>query len=249
MTAVALCSLVGAPGVSTTAWLLAWVWPEETGGRQVLLIDADPAGSVLREVSPVRLAPTAGAVSLAAEPHPVDAEALLSHAVQLDASGQRYLLPGITLPPQARSVAPVWSALVEVARDLHLLGMDVVIDAGRWGHALAPSDLVTEADEALVVMEPTARASLAAASTIRELTAMRAPRPAPRAVVRDSGPYTAAEVADALDAAVLTVADDPRAARAILDRPGTRPDRSPLWRSARSLAATILANRPAEVTW
>lgn len=249
MTSVALCSLVGAPGVSTTAWLLSCVWPAESSGRRVLLVDADPAGSGLRDASPVRLAPTAGVVSLAAEPQPVDAEAVLGHAVQLDESRQRYLLPGIALPPQARSVAPIWSSLIEVARDLHVLGMDVIIDAGRWGPAMAPAGLVTEADELLVVIEPSARASLAAASTIRVLAAARAPRPSPRAVVRDSGPYSAAEVADALDTSVLTVADDPRAARAFLDRPGARPDRSPLWRSARSLAAALVAARPAEVNW
>lgn len=249
MTTVTLCSLVGAPGVSTTALALAWVWPEVTDGRQVLLVDADPAGSALRDACPVHLAPEAGLISLAAESLPPDTTTLLRHAVEFDDARQRYLLPGVALPTQARSVAPIWPAVLEAARDLHVLGMDVIVDAGRWGHALAPTVLVHEADEVLLIVEPTARASLAAAITVRELTAVRAPRSAPRVALRDSGPYTATEVTEALAAPVHVLANDARAAHLVLDRPGTRPDRSALWRSVRSMATALVAGLPAEVMW
>ena len=43
MTAIALCSIKGSPGVTTLATLLAGSWPRESG-RRAIVVEADPAG-------------------------------------------------------------------------------------------------------------------------------------------------------------------------------------------------------------
>ena len=251
MTSLALCSASGAPGVTTIALALTWVWPQVTGGRRVVLVDADPSGSgLLGGALRAQVAPDAGVLALAADAGPWSVDRLLAHAVALDSEGTRWVLPGISDPIQARALPSVWSAFGDLAVDLHLAGIDTVIDAGRLGHRDEPSELLADADVVAIVLDPTVTSCVAVAAALRPLTTARLPRSAPIPVVVGEGrPYSAREVERALGVDVALVAFDPRSAAAL----GTgeslsgRLDRSALVRSVRSLAESLLAATPAEV--
>jgi hypothetical protein len=143
---------------------------------------------------------------------------------------------------QARPLAATWSALVDVARDLSAHGVDVVVDAGRLGHRHEPTAWLTEADLLAVVVRGDLAGVLPAAAAVRTLTALRAGRSAPVGLLVDPGAYSAGEVASALGVGeVLTIARDEWAARALMVGAGRgiRFDRSPLMRSARSVAERL----------
>ncbi|MDO8119708.1 hypothetical protein Q6346_00095 [Isoptericola sp. b490] len=250
MTSLALCSASGAPGVTTTALALTWIWPRVANGRGVVLVDADPSGSgLLGGALRAQVPPDAGLLALAADSGPLTVDRFLAHTLALDAGGNRSVLPGISDPVQARALSTVWSAFDDLAVDLHLAGVDTVVDAGRLGHRSEPSELLADADVVAIALDPTVAASVAVAAALRPLTAMRAPRRAPVPfVVGEGRPYTAREIESALGVDVATVALDSRAATALgAGEPGEgRLDRSVLLRSVRALAETLLAALPAE---
>ena len=239
MSVIALTSAHGAPGVTTSALALVAAWNLARPGRRVLLIDADPAGSGLL-VGPLRdgVPGTAGISLLAAARPPLSAEQVVGCCVALDEASMRMVLPGVADPVQARPLAATWSALVDVARDLSLHGVDVVVDAGRLGHRHEPTPWLTEADLLAVVLRGNLPSVVPAAAAMRTLTTLRAGRSAPVGLVVDPGSYSVGEVAAALGVRdVLTIARDEWAARALVDGAGSglRFDRSPLMRTARSV--------------
>lgn len=251
MTSLVLCSASGAPGVTTAALALAWVWPQVTDGRRVILVDADPSGSgLLGGALQARVASDTGVLALAADTRSPDAADLVSRTVALDEEGTRLVLPGISDPVQARSLATLWAALPDLTVDLHHDSTDVVVDAGRLGHAQEPTGLLAEANVLGVLLTPTIPATVATAAALRRLTAARAPRSVPvPVVVGERRPYTSHEVERALGTPVAPLAWDDRAADALGagDGPSGRLDRSVLLRSARALARELLAGLPAGV--
>lgn len=251
MTSLALCSASGAPGVTTAALALAWVWPQVTDGRRVVLVDADPSGSgLLGGALQARVASDTGGLALAADTRNPDATDLLRRTVTLDEQGTRLVLPGISDPVQARSLATLWAALPDLTVDLHRDGTDVIVDTGRLGHVHEPTGLLAEADVVALLLSPTVPATVATAAALRRLTATRAPRSVPvPVIVGERRPYTAHEVERALGVPVASLAWDDRAADALGagDGPSGRLDRSVLLRSARALAHELLAGLPAGV--
>ncbi len=244
MSVVALTSAHGAPGVTTSALALVSAWVLARPGRRVLLVDADPAGSgVLTGPLRAGVPDSAGISLLAAARPPLSMEQVIGCAVALDEASTRMVLPGVADPLQARPLAATWSALVDVARDLSLHGVDVVVDAGRLGHRHEPTPWLSEADLLVVVLRGDLAGVLPAAAAVRTLTALRAGRTAPLGLVVDPGAYSAVEVAAALGVReVLTVARDEWAANALADGAarGIRWDRSPLMRSARSVVERLV---------
>lgn len=242
MSVVALTSAHGAPGVTTTAFALASVWPEVRSGRRVLLVDADPAGSGLVS-GPLRAGiPDAAGVSvLAAARLPLSVEQVIGCCVALDPGGARMVLPGIADPRQARPLGATWAALVDVARDLSAGGVDVVVDVGRLGHRWEPTAWLTAADLLAVVVRGELASVLPATAAVRALAPQRQGGSAPVGVVVDPGPYGSAEIASALGVGeVLTVVRDVRAARALMEGgSGGWIDRSALLRSARSVVRRV----------
>ena len=105
---VAVASAKGSPGVTTTARVLASVWPDE-----VLLADLDPAGgdvALLGRAPGGRvLDPDRGLLSLAADARRgLGADAVGHHVQQLE--GGLDVLCGVSGPDQVTGIGPVWPA-------------------------------------------------------------------------------------------------------------------------------------------
>lgn len=248
MSVIALASAKGSPGVTTLALALWHVWP-----RRVLLADCDPAGGDIAagylagDVDPGR-----GLLNLTLAARRSDLRSTLeAHLVALDDAGTRCLLPGLSDPSHAAALTAWWDRLGSLFADLGaaddgsgLPGTDVLVDCGRLGAAHPPTALVRRADLVLVVLRPTLRSVTHAKAALPGLMhggARAAGADAGRLVavlVGEGRPYTAREVARALDVPVLTIAQDARAAAVFSDGApaGRRLATSPLLRGARTLA-------------
>jgi MinD-like ATPase involved in chromosome partitioning or flagellar assembly len=244
MSLFALCSATGAPGVTTTALALGWVWPLAHPDRRVLVVDADVAGSgILPGYAQAGVPAGGGVLGLAAERTSVTAEAIAEHAVALDPDARRLVLTGLSATAQARPLTPVWQSLADAAPSLDAAQTDVVVDIGRLGHRYEPTPLIEQADVVMVVLGSTLTSVTAAVAAVRALRGSRGPGPTTMALlVNDGGPYSAREIATELELDRLPViATDRWAARALAEggTTGWRFDRSPLLRSAREVAAYL----------
>lgn len=247
MTVVGLASAKGAPGVTTTAVALTLVWL-----RPVLLVEADPAGGDLLAGYLAGATPSGGGLlglALAVRRGPIDATAVLERSQSLDAAGNRRVLVMPTDRAQARpvteSIDKLAAAITSVAgSDDPAVRRDLLVDLGRLSPG-TPAAWLAAPTDLLLLLEPTLRGASAARST---LTWLRERLPGAcrlSAVLTGHGPYGAAEIGDALEVPVAgTIAHDPAAARVLCgEAPTSRGfDRSPLIRSARSLADTLAAS-------
>ena len=151
MAVVALLSAKGAPGVTTSALLLAALWP-----RPVLLVDADPEGGDIgyrvRRADGAPVDRSRGLLSLLAlARRELSPSVLPEHAQTL--VGGTELLAGLTGPEQAGAAEQLW----------HNLGRsfagstdrDLVVDCGRVGPGSVHLPLLQQADLALCVLRPT----------------------------------------------------------------------------------------------
>lgn len=248
MTVHVFASAKGSPGVTASVLALATVWPAATG-RQVLVVDADPAGSgilpgYLRATSPSGR----GLVALAAVRPNHLAGALFDACLRLDQSGDVLLLPGLTDPAQATALTELFSSLPSVLGSLHVDGVDVLIDAGRLDARSGSAPLIAAANARVLV----ARSSLVSLASVGPVLdrAHRAGQVWRVLVLGPGRPYSTTEVAAALKTAepVLEQPWDPRAAATFSDgtSPGWRHDRSPFMRAARALARHL--SNPDEAT-
>lgn len=254
MTAVALVSAKGAPGVTTTALLLAALWP-----RAACLLEADPAGGDLRfwhtgaDGQPLR--PDIGVVSLLAA-HRTGTGAvagtaidrsLLAHSQSL--AGGLPVLVGAGSPAQHAALGPSWPLLTaglnHTADSRPAAGIDagdridVIVDAGRLLPDPHQLRLLAAVPLVLVVCRP--RLS-AVAHTRDTLTALRANGTKTGVLVIGS-PAAREETRAALGVDERTVVgqlpDDPTAARALAGEWTRGLDRSPLVAAGRRLAADL----------
>lgn len=242
MTQFLLCSAKGAPGVTTAMLALAHAWPL-TPDRRVLAVEADPAGgdaaagflrgSIGKEV---------GLAAVAADrTHPV-VDAVIGHALALDESGRRLLLPGPWSVSHAALIVQLLAALTQVASNPEV---DVLVDAGR----LDPTSIAqTDADVVLLVTRSSLRA-VAAARPLARVLAQRGDgrddgRRVAAVVVGERQPYPADEVAAALGIRLAgSLAWDPGNAAVLSDGAAMsrRFPRSALMRSASALARALVA--------
>lgn len=247
MSLVALCSVTGSPGVTTTALALGWVWPVVTG-RRVVVLDADPAGSGLlpghlRGAVP----PTGGVLRLAAQQGAQSAQVVLENCIAWDDDHARLLLVGVTASVEARGVGGLWHAIVDLVPDLDGLGFDLLADVGRLEHVFEPTVLLEHAGSAVVVTRPTLGGVLGATAGLARLRDLRGPvRSTSALLVGDHRPYSAADVRHELGLDMLpVVAWDPRSTERL--HSGEHPGRGPLARShlLRSAGAAAGVLRPA----
>lgn len=233
MNSLALVSAKGAPGVSTTALLLAAVWPNPS-----LLVEADRAGGDLRswfttsDGQPLR--PDLGVVSLLAAHHRPGAltdRDLVGH-VQVLPGGLPVLI-GPGTPAQAEALRGQWPQL-QAAVSAH--PDDVVVDAGQITGRSDEQLPLLRAARLLVVC----RATVASLSHSRELLArLTALRLQPQVLLL-GGPAERDDVSRALRATVHQLPLDPAAATALTGGQWNRKlDRSPLVSAARRLAAHL----------
>lgn len=127
MALVALLADKGAPGVTTSAVVLAAVWPQPA-----VLAECDAAGGDLLYRLPgsggAPLAQDRGVLSLAsAVRSPSGPEVIWEHTQQLD--GGLPVLVGPTLPEQAAAMAGSWTPISGMLAGLP--GTDVIADCGR----------------------------------------------------------------------------------------------------------------------
>ena len=147
---VAIAAAKGSPGVTTTARVLASVWP-----TAVVLADCDPAGGDLAIVGRAPgggvLNPDRGLLSMAVEArHGLLPSAVAEHVQHLE--GGLPVLCGVSSPEQVAAIGPVWPAIATVLADAP--GTDVVADCGRViaGSPLMP--VLNAADVVLFVVRP-----------------------------------------------------------------------------------------------
>jgi hypothetical protein len=232
--------------VTTAAVALTLVWP-----RPVLLVEADPAGGDLL-AGYLAGATTSGGgllgLALTARRGPIDATGVLERSQHLDAAGDRRVLVMPTDRAQARPVAEsidkLAAAITSVAgSDDPRVRRDVLVDLGRLSPE-TPAAWLASPTHLLLLLEPTLRGASAARSTLASLRERLPDTCRVAAVMTGHGPYGATDIGGALEVSVAcTIAHDPGSARVLSgEAPTSRGfDRSPLIRSARSLAAALVA--------
>lgn len=246
MTAVAFVSAKGSPGVTTTALLLAAVWP---GGA--LLLEADPAGGDLRAQfsDPISqpLRADRGVVSLlTAQPlaraASVDgANELLEHSQKLP--GGLPVVLGPSNASQVEALRPQWTELTHaVARSLRC-GSTVVVDAGRLGDPSSLSltlPLLRTCATTVVV----ARTTVTSLSHARDLLGLLAQVDVPTELLLIGDARDTVDVPQSLGIAthhVHCLPDDPDSAMALSGPWTRRLDRSRLLIAARRTASSLHA--------
>lgn len=223
MTVIALGSVRGAPGVTTSAMLLAAAMDD------AVVVEADLNGGVVAVRYGLGREP--GLTTLAAE-RPSEGDGWTAHA-QL--AGDTPVMVGPDSPDGARAL---WQAAGE-RLEAHLDGIDtpVVADLGRLGRG---SPVLAVADLTLVLVQPTAEHLVA---LNHRLSWLRDASRGPVGVVLvGSGPYRAEDLEPWGVDVVGTLPDDPRTATALCQ--GGRAmavRRSLLARSAMTLAANLSA--------
>jgi hypothetical protein len=242
-TPVALASAKGAPGVTTTALLLAALLPP------AVLVEADSAGCDLRcwlaGAAEPPLRADIGVVSLLASHRtagPAADRGLLAHTQQLP--GGPPLLVGPGTQSQAAALAPSWPLLADAVR-VHP-GL-VLLDLGRLSQSSPSWALVDAAVLTIVLTAP----NLAAVTHTRELLAQLRARQASAGLLVIGSDRQHAEVTEALDNRLAwtgRIPDDAVSAAQVLTGAWTRRlDRSPLLaysrRTATSLYETLVAAR------
>lgn len=142
----ALYSAKGAPGVTSSALVLAAVWP-----RPVVVIEADPTGGDLA----YRCRATGGG-QLAASPNVLGLVAALRGERQTDVSEWAQplacgvnVVAGVQSPAQARGIGDLWRRLAVTAAAANV---DVIADLGRIDRNAPTMPLLTSADVRVPVL-------------------------------------------------------------------------------------------------
>lgn len=230
---VALVSPKGAPGVTTSALLLAAVWP-----TAAVLVEADPAGGDLRyclngcDGQPLRA--DTGVVSLLTA-HSLSGvltdRRLLGHAQQLP--GGLPVLVGPGSPAQTEALRGQWPQL---ATALAACQEDVLVDLGRTD-GQRDTDLLLRAAGAVLVV---CRGTVASVAHTRDLLAFLVTQGVSAQVLLIGSGAHRDDAQRTLGADVLLLPDDPSAAAALMGQRWTRGlDRSPLVVAGRRVAADL----------
>jgi MinD-like ATPase involved in chromosome partitioning or flagellar assembly len=246
MALVSLCSAKGAPGVTTTALLTAALWP-----RPVLLADCDASGGDValrlpsesgRPVDPER-----GLLSLTPlARRGLTADTVLGHR-QVVAGGTE-ILAGLATPEQARAVGPLWSVFAGAFETLP--GVDVLADCGRVGSDPVVLPVLARSALVVFVVRPTVPGVVHTRERLRLLeTVLRPHGVGPRVGVLVVAPAGDTREVEGVYASIRAdlpwvetlghLAEDPKGAGLFEGHELTRPDRTMLVRSARSVVGRL----------
>jgi hypothetical protein len=232
VTLIALGSLKGSPGVTTTALGLAARWPR---GEQPVVVECDPAGGDL--LARLRLETSPGLVSLAAAARRgVEPGLVWQHAQRMP--GGLPVVVGPAGAEQARAALHQLEALQPGAlrRAADRPGTVVLADCGRLDPGTPWTGAARDADVVVIL----ARARDEDLSHVATHLASTGGWPASTCFVLVGGGYPTAEVEDALGLEVTArLPDDPRAATSLGGTPVRR--RSALLEALESLAAEVAA--------
>jgi cellulose biosynthesis protein BcsQ len=233
VTVIALGSVKGAPGVTTTILAMAAAWPTD---RQLRIAELDPDGGVL-----------AARRGLGFEPGLVTAVAsLLRGDGDVDAHTQPLgdSVHAIVAPPTAAQVRASITAIGDALWPaLRADGHDVLIDCGRLSTSAVSLGAAAHADVTLLLLRPRLEDVALARDSVPSL------RPVgidPQLVLLDDGPYRTDEVVATVGASVVArLPIDHRTADALNGVTAHhRLGRSRLLRTVRALADDLLAAHP-----
>ena len=245
---IALASAKGAPGVTTTARVLASVWP-----REVVLVDADPAGGDISLLARAQdgnpLDPERGILSFAADARRGLTDRPVDDHLQRVVGGLDVMC-GVGTPEQINGVAPALPQLGDTLA--RLTDRDVVVDLGRLDPSSPALPLAAAAHVLVLVVRPQLEAYAHLRNRLRWLGQARDQRARvpqtgillvadsrDRHSARDLGQLLAHEQ---LAARVIgQVAHDPRAADVIAGRLERPVARSLLVRTVREVVDPVRA--------
>ncbi|MFE0099852.1 MinD/ParA family protein [Streptomyces sp. NPDC059009] len=236
MTLLALCSLKGSPGVTTTALGLAEHWPT---GHQPVVVECDPAGGDL--LARFRLSLSPGLVSLAAAARRDTEPGLVWRHIQKLPGG----LAVVAGPPAAEQARAALAQLTSsetttFRRAADQKGAVVLADCGRIDASAPAMRVLRQADVLLLL----ARARDDAVARVASMVdAVQEWSPEPRFVLVGDG-YRSHDVARELGIEVLArLPEDPFGAAALR---GVGRRRATPARSALGKALTVLASQLAD---
>ena len=245
MSVVSFFSAKGAPGATTAAMLAASLWP-----RPALLVDCDPAGGDvgLRLPNPQGRPLDLGRGLLSLLPvarRALGPESLAEHAQDVLGGGQ--VLVGVTGPEQALAGGPVWQTIADSFAAQQ--EFDVIVDAGRFDQRSPVLPVLLRSDLAICVLGSTLPNTFSTRGRLQALLPVLAGNgggPRPSIVVRSTDARDSARAAEVVqgdcpDAMYLGhLAEDPTGAGIFDGRPVTRPERTLLVRSGRTVVDQIL---------
>jgi hypothetical protein len=250
MALITVMSAKGAPGGTTTAMLLASLWP-----RPTILVDADPMGGDVALRLPREdgraMDRERGLLSLL----PAARRGLLPEMVAQHAQtalGGQQVLAGLDGPEQSTAVAPLWPTLADTFAQV--AGCDVVVDAGQVHQRSPHLALVERSDAVLWVYRPTAWGVLHTRRRLEGLTGLLADSPTRTGVVAVAPPERSGDVEVAAATIVGdwqwarsygAVAHDRRAVVMFEGGEVHRPERTLLARSGAALAQRLFEDLPA----
>jgi hypothetical protein len=245
MSVLALFSVKGAPGTTTTAMLLSSLWP-----RPALLVDADPAGGDVglrlpaEDGRPVDL--NRGLLTLLPDARrAMSPESVLDHAQRVVGGGE--VIAGLGGPEQATAAGSVWGSLADLFAGLH--SHDTFLDLGRLDVRSPVLPLAVRADIAICVLQASLSGVYAARARLRTLVpALRAQNgtgPRLGVLVQSPTDRDAESAASVIRSELPEVAEfgrvatDANAARLFAGEQVSRPERTMLVRSGREVVGTL----------
>ncbi|MGL5811286.1 MAG: hypothetical protein ACRCYQ_15200 [Nocardioides sp.] len=246
MAIISVFSAKGAPGATTTAMLLAGLWP-----RDSILLDADLSGGDVALRLPARsghaLDPNAGLMSLLPAARRGMTPELVREHTQVAMGGQPVLC-GLAGPEQALAIGGLWPTLADAFAEV--TAADVIADLGQVHSRAEHLCLLDSSVAAVLVYSPTAWGAVHTRRRLESLADGLTRRGVVVGIVgiASSGQErdvaaAAANIADGLDWVRDwgTVAWDPKASVMFSGGSVFRPERTMLVRSGNALAARIYA--------
>lgn len=247
MAVISVMSAKGAPGTTTTALLLATLWPAPT-----IMLDADPLGGDvalrLQRSDGRAMDPERGLLSLL----PAARRGLLPETVAQhtqEAVGGQPVLAGLPGPEQALAVAPLWPQLSEAFSKVP--GADMFIDVGQVQSRSEHLPLIQHSDLLLCVYRPTAWSALHSRRRIESIGETLRDYGVRVGIIGVSSPDQESDrqmAASAIRTGLDWVADyggiafDPRAVVMFEGVVVYRPERTLLARSGRTVAERVYAD-------
>jgi len=160
---VSVCSSKGAPGVTSTALVLAAGWP-----RPVVLIEADPSGGDLafrcRSAGGGPPAATPSVLGLASAVSGASIGDITTFAQQL--AGGVHLVQGVSSAAQGRGLTSLWGSIAQACVSADV---DVIADLGRIDRSSATMPLAASSDRLLVACTPVLESTVHTRETLIEL--------------------------------------------------------------------------------
>jgi len=249
---ISVMSAKGAPGATTTAMLLANLWPAPT-----VLVDADPLGGDIAMRLRGEHGPLDAGVGmmtlLPAARRQLGSEAIAQHA-QTAVGGQQ-VLGGLPGPEQAAAAAPLWPVIA--AAFAGLTHADVIADIGQTDSLSAHLALADNASAVICVFRPTAWSAVHTRNRLEAMAGVLNARDRVVGIVGVARPSQAVDLraaADSIRADLPWVRDYGMLAHdedaVVMYEGGVvhRPERTLLARSGASIATRIHADLGSRAT-